>query len=167
MEAVIDLIRKLRRADDEARAAIKAELIALGQGPDGAHVRETIEGAMRGEVLEVQWELEEVVEVLTPKKPAPPPKPEPPKAPPKPEAPKAPAKDEPGKPRQISAADLTLMYDDPRGLMLYKTKVGERWFATQVDPRTGQPQTFELHPDEVKAVKQQLAGSPYWVIGGA
>lgn len=167
MEAVIDLIRKLRRADDEARAAIKAELIALGKGPDGAHVRETIEGAMRGEVLEVQWELEEVVEVLTPKKPAPPPKPEPPKAPPKPEAAKAPAKDEPGKPRQISAADLTLMYDDPRGLMLYKTKVGERWFATQVDPRTGQPQTFELHPDEVKAVKQQLAGSPYWVIGGA
>ena len=58
-----------------------------------------------------------------------------------------------------------LVYDDPRGLMLHKAKVGERWFATQVDPRTGTPQTFELHAQEITALKQQLASSPYWLLG--
>ena len=147
MEAVDNLIRRLRAADDAARTEIKDALIALVRGADGSLAREAIEGALKGELLEVQWELEEVLEVTAPKKPEPPP---------------APPKD----PKQLSAADLTLMYDDPRGLMLYKTKVGERWFATQVDPRTGQPQTFELHPAEITQVKAQLANSPYWVLGG-
>jgi hypothetical protein len=44
--------------------------------------------------------------------------------------------------------------------------VGDRWFATQVDPRSGQPQTFELHASEVSQLKMQLMGSPYWVTGG-
>lgn len=156
MEAVENLIRRLRAADDDARAEIKEALIALVRGADGSMAREAIEGALKGELLEVQWELEEVLEATAPKKPDPPP------APAAPEPPPAPPKD----PKQLSAADLTLMYDDPRGLMLYKTKVGERWFATQVDPRTGQPQTFELHPAEITQVKAQLANSPYWVLGG-
>lgn len=156
MEAVENLIRRLRAADDDARAEIKESLIALVRGADGSMAREAIEGALKGELLEVQWELEEVLEATAPKKPDPPP------APAAPEPPPAPPKD----PKQLSAADLTLMYDDPRGLMLYKTKVGERWFATQVDPRTGQPQTFELHPAEITQVKAQLANSPYWVLGG-
>ena len=154
MEAVQNLIRRLRQADDAERAAIKEELIALLRGRDAGGARETIEAALKGELLEVQWELEEVLEATAPKKPTPPPGP-----PPKPEP-------EPPKNKQLSAADLTLVYDDPRGLMLYKTKVGERMFASQVDPRTGQPQTIELHPDEVKAAKAQLQNSPYWVIGG-
>lgn len=156
MEAVTTLIQRLRKADEAERDEIKKELAALLRGPDAVSAREAVETAMKGELLEVQWELEEVLEETAPKKPAPaaPPKPEP-------EKPQAP---QPGK--QISAADLTLMYDDPRGLMLYKTKVGDRWFATQVDPRTGQPQTFELHPEEIKQVKAQLQNSPYWVLGG-
>lgn len=157
MEAVDNLIRRLRKADDAARAEIKQSLIDLVRGPDGGSAREAIEGAMKGELLEVQWELEEVLEATAPKKAAPPP------LPPAPE-PEKPA-EKPGKDKQLTAADLTLMYDDPRGLMLYKTKVGERWFATQVDPRTGQPQTFELHPQEIVQVKAQLANSPYWVLG--
>lgn len=156
MEAVTTLIQRLRKADEAGRDEIKKELATLLRGPDAASARDAVETAMKGELLEVQWELEEVLEETAPKKPAPatPPKPEP-------EKPQAP---QPGK--QISAADLTLMYDDPRGLMLYKTKVGDRWFATQVDPRTGQPQTFELHPEEIKQVKAQLQNSPYWVLGG-
>lgn len=157
MEAVDNLIRRLRKADDAARAEIKQSLIDLVRGPDGGSAREAIEGAMKGELLEVQWELEEVLEATAPKKAAPPP------PPPAPE-PEKPA-EKPGKDKQLTAADLTLMYDDPRGLMLYKTKVGDRWFATQVDPRTGQPQTFELHPQEIVQVKAQLANSPYWVLG--
>ena len=66
----------------------------------------------------------------------------------------------------LTASDLNLVYDDPRGFMLHKSKVGERWFATQVDPRTGQPQTFELHAQEIEQIKGQLQGSPYWRIGG-
>jgi hypothetical protein len=59
-----------------------------------------------------------------------------------------------------------MIYDDPRGLVLHKTKTGgERWFATQFDPQTRQPQTFELHPEEIAQLKQTLAGSPHWVLG--
>ena len=156
MEAINTLIKRLRRASEADRTAIKEELIAALKGPEAGAAREAIENAMKGELLEVQWELEEVLEATAPKKKvvqaAPPPEP------PKEEAP--PPKDKP-----LTSADLTLLYDDPRGLMLHKTKVGDRWFATQVDPRTGQPQTFELHPDEIRQVKAQLQGSPYWVLG--
>ncbi|NOY27382.1 MAG: hypothetical protein GXP62_16065, partial [Oligoflexia bacterium] len=67
--------------------------------------------------------------------------------------------------RPLTSADLDAVYDDPNGLMLHKSKVGDRWFATQVDPQTGQPQTFELQPYEVKQLQTQLKGSPYWLVG--
>ncbi|NCG21302.1 MAG: hypothetical protein GWP91_20020, partial [Rhodobacterales bacterium] len=63
----------------------------------------------------------------------------------------------------LTADDLNLVYQDPRGLVLHKSKVGERWFATQKDPRSGQPQTFELQDAEISQLKIQLNGSPYWV----
>lgn len=156
MHEVDQLIEALRKASYKEREPLKEQLIALAKGPNGAAVREHIEAAKRGEVLEVQWELEEVVEAA-----APPKKEEPKKAEPPPPPPEAPA--DPNKP--LTAKDLTLVYDDPRGLMLHKAKVGDRWFATQFDPRTGQPQTFELHPQEIQQLKTQLQGSPYWVIG--
>lgn len=157
MEAVTRLVEKLRKASEAERVEIKKELVVLAGGADGAHVREAIEQAMKGELLEIKWELEEVLEETTPKKPQPAPAPAQPEKPAQPEA--------PPQNKGLTAADLQLMYDDPRGLMLYKTKVGDRWFASQVDPRTGQPQTFELHPDEIRQVKAQLQNSPYWVIG--
>ena len=55
---------------------------------------------------------------------------------------------------KLTAADLDMVYQDPRGLVLHRTKTGERWFATQVDPRTGQPGTFELHRQEVDGLKE-------------
>lgn len=155
MEEVDKLIAALRKASYKEREPIKEQLLALARGPDGSAVRSHLDNAKRGELLEVQWEIEEVVDATTPKKAEPPKKVEPPPAP---EAPP-----DPNKP--ITQKDLTLVYDDPRGLILHKTKVGDRWFATQVDPRTGQPQTFELHPQEVTQLKTQLAGSPYWVVG--
>lgn len=156
MEVVNTLIRRLRRASEAERAEIKKELTELLRGADAAQAREAVEQSLKGELLEVQWELEEVLDATAPKKPEPAP------AAKKPE----PEPEKPNEPRQLTAADLQLMYDDPRGLMLYKTKVGDRWFATQVDPRTGQPQTFELHPEEIPQVKAKLQNSPYWVIGG-
>ena len=70
-------------------------------------------------------------------------------------------------PKKLNPSDLVLVYDDPRGLLLHRTKTGDRWFATQADPRTQQPQTFELRAQEISQLKVQLAGSPYWVLGAA
>jgi hypothetical protein len=161
MESIEDLVARLRTAKGEAdRGAVKALLLERARGPEGAHVREELEGAMKGEVLEVQWEIEEVLDTLAPKKPAPP-------EPPEEAAPQDEAKDKADKAKGLSSADLVLAYDDPRGLMLHRTKDSARWFATQTDPRTGQPQTVELHTEEIPQVKSQLAGSPYWVLGGS
>lgn len=158
MEEVDRLIEALRKAPWKEREAVKAQLVTLAQGEGGARVREHLEAAKRGELLEVQWEIEEVIEATAPKAAAPAAEPAPAAAP-EPEP-------EPADPnRPLSSKDLTLVYDDPRGLLLHKSKVGDRWFATQFDQRTGQPQTFELHPQEIAQLKQQLSGSPYWVLG--
>ncbi len=149
LAAQIDaLVARLRKADDTA----KAELTMLCSGDDGARARELLDNSMKGELLETRWEIEDVLEATTPRKPQAPKPPEP--------------EEEPEDPnRPLSASDLDLVYDDPRGLMLHKSKVGDRWFATQMDPRTGQPQTFELHPTEIQQLKAQLQGSPYWLVG--
>lgn len=156
LAAVDALIAALRAASYAGREGVKAEMLTLARGPEGARVREHLEAKKREELLELQWEIEEVLEATAPPKPVVvPEKVEPPPPPPEPEDPN----------RPLTAKDLVLIYDDPRGLMLHKSKVGDRWFATQVDPRTGTPQTFELHPQEIAGIKQQLAGSPYWLLG--
>lgn len=156
MEEVDRLVAALRQAPWDAREPIKKDLQARAAGPAGAKVREHLENLKRGELLEVQWEIEEVLEAVTPKQ----------AEPPKKEAPAPPPEAPPDPNRPLTAKDLVLAYDDPRGLLLHKTKAGpERWFATQADPRTGQPQTFELHAQEIAQLKGQLANSPYWVIG--
>ena len=155
MEEVNTLVAKLRAANYAEREAIKDALLALCRAAGGPSVREHLDSLRRGELLEVQWEIEEVLERSAP--------PKAPAAAPPPPAPKPEEKADPNRP--LTSKDLTLVYDDPRGLLLHKSKVGDRWFATQADPRTGQPQTFELHPQEIAQLKQQLAGSPYWVLG--
>lgn len=150
------LIESLRKASYKEREPIKAQLTALASGTDGPVVRDAIDTLRRGELLEVQWDLEEVLEATAPKKPE-----EPKKA----AVPPPPAEPPPDPNRPLTAKDLVVVYDDPRGLMLHKAKVGERWFATQFDQRTGQPQTFELQAAEIAPLKAQLAGSPYWVAG--
>ena len=145
-----DIVTRLRTADWKGREAIKEELLALAHAAvDRDGIRDYLENARKGLTLELRWDLDEVIEAITPPPPA------------KVEEPK---KEDPNRP--LTQADLTLVYDDPRGLVLYRTKKPpDRWFATQADPRTGQPQTFELHAQEVAQLKTQLAGSPYWVLG--
>ena len=161
MEAIDTLIDALRAADFETRAPIKATLLAQAKGANGPLVREHLDNLRRGELLEIQWEIEDVLSQSVP------PPLEPPAQAPEPE-PLDPAETpaeaaDPNAP--LSAADLDLVYDDPRGFMLHKSKVGQRWFATQVDPSTGNPQTFELNANELDQLKEQLQGSPYWRIG--
>jgi hypothetical protein len=144
------LVARLTQADWKGRDAVKAELLEflkpLGLTPA---VRERLDDARKGISLEVKWELDEIIEALTPPPVAPPPKEE--------------EKEEPKK--QLSAADLNVVYDDPRGIMLHKSKKGERYFLTQADQRTGAPRTIELTAAEVTQVKAQLKGSPYWLLG--
>ena len=165
MQAVDTLIDELRKAAFDAREPIKSKLIALATGADGSLIREHLESVKRGELLELQWEIDDVLSESAP----PPPEPKPDDsteaaeeaAPADPDPPE----EEPDPNAPLTAADLDMVYDDPRGLMLHKSKVGERWFATQVDPRTGQPQTFELHAHELDQLKAQLQGSPFWRLG--
>ncbi len=153
MQDIEDLVKALRTASTAGKEDIKARILALATGENGTRVRDALEHLKRGELLEVQWEIEEVLEAAAPQA-APPAAPAPPPEPPAPE-----------NPRQLSMKDLVTVYDDPRGLLLHRTKVGERYFATQMDPYTGQPQTFEIPAQEFNALKTKLAGSPYWVLG--
>jgi len=155
-EDITALVTQLRGLDEDARQPVLQEITALCKGPEGAEARSYLEEVARGEVLEIQWDLEDVLEATAP------PKKEVPK-PPEPEPEPEPEEEDPN--RQLTSKDLDIVYDDPRGLVLHRTKDGKRWFATQVDPRTRQPQTFELHAEEIGQLKTQLAGSPYWVLG--
>lgn len=156
MDATLDqidaLLAQLSTASWKEREAVKEALLeAAGQAQDRDRVREHLEASRKGLDLELRWEVDEVLEAL-----APPPEPEP-------EPDEEAEEEDPDRP--LRQSDLVTVYDDPRGLVLYRTKKGDRWFATQVHPQTGQPQTFELHDQEVEQLKQQLRGSPYWVIG--
>jgi hypothetical protein len=149
MEAVDTLIARLRSTDDDdERDEIKAEIIALGKIIGRSQLREYVEDALKQELLEVQWELEEVVEALSPPKKTPEPEPEP--------------VDDPTQ-RALRPSEIELVYNDPRGLRIYKSTVDDRWVVSQIDPRVGQPVTYEIPGSEAAQIKRQLAGSPYWL----
>lgn len=152
LQAAVDaLLARLKAAGWKERDAVKEELLAFTTSGDTAAIRELLDAKRMSLPLEVRWEVDEVLEA-TEVKAEPEPEPEP-------------EEEEEDPNRPLTAADLDLVYDDPRGLMLYKHKRSDAWFATQVDPRSGQPQTFQLHPSEVEQLKTQLANSPYWVLG--
>ena len=149
METVDALIARMREADDDELETIKAELIAYAEAHNKSEVRERLEAALKQELLEVQWELEEVIEALAPPKKKAAPAPEPPP-------------DDPSS-RPLRPSEIELVYSDPRGIRLYKSKVDDRWIVSQIDPRVGQPVTYELPGSEGERIKMQLAGSPYWL----
>lgn len=153
VSAALDgIVAKLRSASWKERESVLAELKSaveqLGLTPT---VERYFEDAKKELPLEVRWDVDEVIESFAVAPEEPPPESE------------EIEEDDPNKP--LSMADLNVVYDDPRGLVVYKSKVGERWFASQPDPYTGQPRMFELGPAEIQSLKTQLAGSPYWVLG--
>ena len=159
MEAIADMIQEIQGASPARRTQIYELLEARCLGDDKKEVRSLIEKQARAQVLTVQWELEEILERTAPQVPTKPSEPEKTDAEAAPEAPK----NDPNAP--LSERDVEVVYEDPRGLVLHKTKTGNRWLATQLDPNTGQPQTFELAAQEIEQIKVQLAQSPYWVLG--
>ena len=153
VSAALDgIVAKLRGASWKERETVLVDLKSaveqLGLTPA---VERYLEDAKKELPLEVRWDVDEVIETFTVAPPAPE------------EEPEDEEEEDPNKP--LSMSDLNVVYDDPRGLVVYKSKVGERWFASQPDPYTGQPRMFELGPAEIQSLKTQLAGSPYWVLG--
>lgn len=140
-------IEALVAAGWRERDALKQALIEAAEAlPDRDAVLKHIGAARDGLTdLELRWELDEVVETLTP---APDVEPEP-------------EEEE----EQSAASEFTLVYDDPRGLQLYRHKDGVQWVASQTNPQTGQPQSFAVPPEQLTQLKEQLRGSPYWVLG--
>lgn len=153
-ETLDAILARLKQVGWKEREQVKEDLLSAARAvPDRAAVTDYLTAALKELSLELRWEVEEVLEAL-----APPPEPEP-------EAEPEPDPEQPADDGQLRMSDLQVVYDDPRGLMVYKHKTQDRWFAVQPDPRTGQPQMFELHPSEVQQLKSQLKGSPYWVLG--
>jgi hypothetical protein len=142
-----EIIQDLRKAigDDDACERLKKELIQLSEAHGRGNVVQFLESEKRTERLPVQWELEEVIEVLIPPKEA-----------------EEPIEDDPGE-RRLRASELLLVYSDPRGIRLLKSKVDDRWVLMQMDPRTGGMMQQELTGAQGDELKMQLADSPYWV----
>ena len=152
-DAVDELVDRIGTAEFAERESLRDQLLAAARELDDhkAAIDHLESAKKRIASLEARWEADEVIEALTP-----------------PPAPAEPEEEEPEEEQgPLTAADLDLIYDDPRGLRVHKSKKGERYFLTQVDPRTYQPQTFELRPEEVSQLKLQFQGSPYWVKPGA
>ncbi|MBN2798846.1 MAG: hypothetical protein JXX28_06820 [Deltaproteobacteria bacterium] len=155
-EQILSLVDRLRAVPWKDREAVKDAIqTAALSAEDRAGVVALLEEARKSLSLELRWEVDEVLEALTP-----------PPAPPVEEEPPAEQVDEDPPDDKLSYSDLIPVYEDPRGLALHRTKSGKRWFATQMDPQTGQPRTFEITTEEAAQLKQHLAGSPYWVVGG-
>jgi hypothetical protein len=93
------LVARLRRADEATLAEVKATLTTLASSDNGSRVRDELENLAKGELLEVKWEIEEVIEATTPQK-APPP------APPAPAPAAKPAAKAPARPGAINPAKL-------------------------------------------------------------
>lgn len=145
-EIIQTIIKKLYNASEEELDRLKQNLIALVDEYGKANVVSYLETAKRSELLSVQWEIDEVLEILNPPK----------------EEIEEEDEDDPSN-RDLRMSELELCYADPRGLRLYQSKVDARWVVMQMDPRTGGMVKQEIQGDQAERIKQQLAGSPYWV----
>ena len=164
--AIKGILRRIRHERDqwdggfdELRALLTGELKSVALALLGAEARR--------ERLDFQWKLQELLEEFAP--------PPPPKKEAKPEEPPAeepaaeeeePVNEAPGAGGVVAPLrpeDLVPIYDDPRGILIHKHKTDGRWFLTQVNPMTGQPQTVELAEAHKSQVKEELKDSPYWL----
>jgi hypothetical protein len=161
-DRVAEVLRGIRHDRATWDAGID-ELKSLMVGSQEGAARHVIEEAARREKLELQWKLDEMLEATAP---PPPPRPAEPEAPPEPEEPEGEDDDEQSVNRVVAPLrpeDLVPIYEDPRGLLIHRHRIDGRWILTQIDPRTGQPQSMELSDGQKKQVQDELASSPYWV----
>ncbi|MEC8276684.1 MAG: hypothetical protein VXZ96_20490 [Myxococcota bacterium] len=137
-------IEELKGASISRQDEICEALLSIGK-ENPSEAADLLRGLTKFEHLNIQWLVEEVIEQL------------------------APTEDEPEEvddptTRPLRSSELELVYDDPRGVRLYRSTVDTRWVLYQVDPRSGMPMQQELQSEEAEHVKRQLYGSPYWLI---
>ncbi len=162
MKDAIDALLRSVRHDRDAWEGAFATLRSYLEGELRQAARDLLRAAARRERLELQWKLEELLEeTMSPEEKA---KAARAKAKADAEADKAEGEEATGNVMTpLRPEDLVPIYDDPRGLMIHRHKTDGRWFLTQIDPQTGQPQTVELPEQHKVQVRQELAGSPYWL----
>ena len=145
MEQIIqDIIQKLYSASEEECEALKEKLISLAQTYGKANVVSCLETKKRAELLAVQWEIDEVLEILNPPK-------------------KVEEEVDDPSTRRLRGSELELRYADPQGIRLFSSKVDSRWVVSQMDPRTGGVMQQEIDADQADQLVMRLAGSPYWI----
>jgi hypothetical protein len=145
-EKIKAIINKLYHASKEEAELCKHELIAMVDEYGKASVVSALEGSKKKELLKVQWQLEEVLEIINPPKEV------------------EVEEDDPSS-RRLRMSEIELKYADPRGLRLYSSKVDTRWVIMRMDPQTGGMMQQEIDGEKAIQIQQQLAGSPYWVNG--
>ena len=132
--SLIDIIR----LDDDSLENAKAQLVQMANTENKSDLVSAIETQKRREILLVQWELEEVLNTLNP-----------------PKEDVVEVVDDPSK-RQLRMSELELVHQDPRGVMLYRSKVDDRWVVVQVDPYTRQMVRNEITAEQGQNIFQQL-----------
>jgi hypothetical protein len=138
------IINKLYHASKEEAEECKQKLIAMVDEYGKASVVSALEGSKKKELLKVQWQLEEVLEIINPPKVV------------------EEEEDNPSE-RKLRMSEMELRYADPRGLRLYSSKVDTRWVIMRMDPQTGGMMQQEVDGEKATQIQQQLADSPYWV----
>ena len=145
MEEIIQsIIKRLYHTSEEETEELKKQLISMVDEYGKSNVVSYLEIAKRKELLRVQWEIDEVLEVINPPQ-------------------KVEEKEDDPSTRRLRGSELELRYADPRGLRLYSSKVDDRWVVMQMDPRTGGMMQQEIDSQKAAQIQQQLAASPYWI----
>lgn len=142
LEAQInELIAKLRNDDTDVVEEGKQELVAIGKSIGPKILYNHLEGIKQKELVPVQWEIEEVMEILVPP------------------VVKEEVVDDPTK-RELRQSELELVAQSPQhGILLYKSKVDTRWVVMQIDPYTGRLMgKQELPKERGEQLQKQLSG---------
>ena len=145
MEEIIKkIVQKFYHASKEEADELKQQLISLAEEQGKKSVVSVLESCKKKELLKVQWQIEDVLEILDPPKKV------------------EEVIDDPST-RRLRMSEIELRYADPRGLRLYSSKVDDRWVIMRMDPQTGGMMQQEIDGEKASMLLQQLAGSPYWV----
>ena len=140
MEEIIQsIIKRLYHTSEEETEELN-QLISMVEEYGKSNVVSYLEIAKRKELLRVQWEIDEVLEVINPPQ-------------------IVEEKEDDPSTRRLRGSGLKLRYADPRGLRLYSSKVDDRWVVMQMDPRTGGMMQQEIDSQKAAQIQQQLATS--------
>ena len=141
-EKVQAYIEILRGDDDEQIEEAKESLLQLADSMGKNTLYNILESSKRTELLTVQWEIEDVMDILIP-----------------PKKDVADEEDDDPSKRELRQSELELVAQSPQGILLYKSKVDTRYVFMQINPYTGQlMDKRELPQEEGERILSRLQG---------